>query len=614
MKAHLYLRLKALIWFGAPTLLSCCLPLSAAENVSAPELIEDAGRLEQLGERYRAAGDAAGLAAVEKKLAGMKINRPAALLALGALLNSEGRYAERVSILEEALALKPGDFKAQLDLGVAYREQGQYEKAALLMEKAIKQRPQEYVLTIDLAKCYMRMGRFEQAKSAFAQAKRINSKEARAYIALGYAYLDGGQDAQAKQEFEALIAVDTANPLGYHHLGAYFFKRHQYHEAEEYYRKAVQMLEAKPLHDSFDDRDHALKNLGVILREQGKLAEAEAVYRTALNQPLSNIQRRSEVLTELGIVVQLQGKPAAAEQLFKQAMAACEPGFECSLRAWSKAAIRLGVLYDVQGRNSEAEAVAERIGKSYDGRPINEETIDEIMQLGELYKDLGQNIKAEAALRRIVSAHGLSANLFMVRAEVALAWLNKKQGRLAEAERLFKQVLATCEPGSGCSYQDGIDAVAALGDIYIAQDRMPEAKALAERLEKVYGSIPVDEGSIEALLEIAKLYFFKLGDSSRAEALLRRMLAARGALPADDQAMAKAEVTLAGLYEGQWRWGELEDLYLKAIEVFKGHGDRRPEADALARLAAVYEKEGKGPEAAAARRQAEALRAQGGKS
>ena len=58
----------------------------------------------------------------------------------------------------------------------------------------------------------------------------------------------------------------------------------------------------------------------------------------------------------------------------------------------------------------------------------------------------------------------------------------------------------------------------------------------------------------------------------------------------------------------------MEALYLREIEAFKSHGDKAQAAGTLARLAAVYEEEGKDVTAAAARRQAEALRAQGGKS
>ena len=159
MKGLSIFQRKGLFWLGVSALLIWHGPLSAAENVSAPELAEDAGRLEHLGERYRAAGDAAGLATVEKKLAGMKADRPSALLALGRLLRHEEKDAEAAQVLEQALALKPEDSETERELGPVYSNLGQYEKAARVMNDALRQRPQDYGMTVDLARCYARMGR-----------------------------------------------------------------------------------------------------------------------------------------------------------------------------------------------------------------------------------------------------------------------------------------------------------------------------------------------------------------------------------------------------------------------------------------------------------------------
>ncbi len=477
---------KGLFWLGVSALLIWHGPLSGAENVPVPELAKDAGRLEQLG-------DAVGLAAVEKKLAGMKADRPRALLALGKLLHDEGKDAPAAEALEQALALQPDAFEVERELGWVYNALGQNEKAALLMKKALKQRPQEYELTVELAKCYVRMGRFERAKDAFAQAKRIDGKAAKAYIEQGYAYLDAGQDVQAQREFEDLIAVDSASPIGFHHMGTYFFRRHQYHEAEEYYRRAVQGLEAKPLQNP-DDLDHALSNLGMTLLAQGKFAEAEVVYRKGLEQTHPDIYWQSEFLHGLGVIAEAQGQTAKAEQLYQQAMAALDPELGVGLCVmWAKSAIQLAVLYAGQGRKAEAEAeaLAERLGYFCGKVPNNDGRLCDFEKLVDLYMDLGQSAKAEALLNRFVA--------------------------------------------------------------------VPEAMQ-------------------------------------------------------NHRCMGPAAAVLAGLYKKQGRLTLAEALYLKAIEVFKIQGGIAEASNALRGLAVVYKREGKSQEAAAARRQAEALRAQGGKS
>ena len=345
-------------------------PGAAAARRQALGLVDDA--LVRLGKFYRAAGDAAGLAEVEKKLAGLKAERPAALAVQGLLFRSEGKNAEAMTALEEAWALNPKEAGVAGELGGIYLYQGE-------------------------------------------------------------AYRKAGDYARAKREFESFIALDTASPLGYLGRGNLSLDFQRPREAEADFRKALQNLEALP-------------------------ASAATVARVT---------------------------------------------------------------------------VLARIGESLD-----------------------------------------------------------QQGQLVEAERFYRQTLAACEPGPGCPRQDWAVAAMGLGDILVGQARQPEAAALAERLEKGYEGVPVDEQSIDVISWIARRYL-KLGDNPKAEALLRRILAARGLRPADP-AMAEAEAALAGLYEAQERWGGLEALYLKEIEFFMGRGDKGPAAGTLARWRRSMKKRARG--------------------
>ncbi len=485
MKGPLNFQRKGLFWFGVSALLIWHGPLSVADNAPAPELAEDAGRLAEQAERYRVAGDTVALDATEKKLAGMKTDRPAALLALAWLLNAEGKNAEAEQALWQALA-DPEFFGSTCELRPVSYGLGQYEKAALIMEKALKQRPQDYFLTVALAKCYVRMGRLEQAKAAFAQAKRINDKGAEAYIAQGYTYMNMGEDDQSRREFKSLIDVDTANPLGYLHMGSYLYKQRHSHEGEEYLQQAVKMLEAKP--SSYPgELAHALSNLGNALAQQGKSSEVEAVYRKGLEQTHPDLHFRSYFLNELGTLANAQGKFVEAEQLYKQAMAVCVPTefgprLGCVRQDWAGAAFNLAVLYAAQGRNPEATALAKRIGKSYDGRPIDEDTIDYVLGLGNLYAELGQSAKAEVIWRRILTAReNMPTHMSMARAEVALAGLCERRGRLAEAENLYLKAIEVFRRHS--DVDSGVRALYGLAAAYEKEGKSREAAAARRQAE-----------------------------------------------------------------------------------------------------------------------------------
>lgn len=457
----------------------------AATDGPAPDPTQEVRRLAELGERYRAAGDAAGLAAVEKDLAGMKAGRPAALTALGRLLHADEKDAEAAGVLEQVLALQPDDYEAEKELGEVYSELGQYEKAARFMEKALARKPQDYWLAMGLAKCYRLMGRLERSKEVFSQAKRIDSKDAEDYIRQGYVYLDAGADAQAKKEFEKAIALDTASPIGYIHMASYLARHRRYPEVEACLRPVAQQLETNP-HADPSDMGHVFWGLGDALYAQGKVAEAEAVFRHAVEQSRIKAYQRALLLWYLGDAIAAQGKISEAERYYIQAAAACDPGFGCLRREWGDVVTRLGAFFIAHGRKPEAAALAERVGEAYKNLPSHEPAIDQMIRLAELY--------------------------------------------------------------------------------------------------------------------------LRLGNRAKAKALLRRLLAPHGTLP------AKTEADLAGVCLACGRLTDAEVLYLKAIDVFKIYGDRKSAAEALEGLAATYDKQGKGLEAAAARRQAEALRAQGGKS
>ncbi|WP_336600760.1 tetratricopeptide repeat protein [Paraburkholderia bengalensis] len=147
-------------------------------------------------------------------------------------------------------------------------------------------------------------------------------------------------------------------------------------DAETYWRRA---LAVKP------DYTDALNNLGVALKEQGRLAEAEACYRQAL------------------------------------AISPCHAG----------AHVNMGRLFAELGRPAEAEAAylhAIRL------QPADSDTF---LNLGVLYQDQVRLSEAEAAYR-----HAIAARPDAVKAHFNLGVVLKMQKRFDEAEMSYRQTLA----------------------------------------------------------------------------------------------------------------------------------------------------------------------------
>jgi len=396
----------ALFWFGALALFAFPGLASSAEGGPAPVPADEVSRLEELGERYYAAGDAAKLAAVKNDLAGLQTERRAALLALGRLLHAEGKDAEAADVLDNAL----------------------------------KQSPEDYAFAMELGKFYLRIGRSDRAKEAFARAKKIGGREFQAYLEQGYAYMYAGESAQAQQSFEALIAVDPANPIGYQHLGTYFARHEQFGKAEKCFRQAVRLLEASPRPDP-DALGHALGWLANALNGQQKSAEAEAVFRKAVESSPIGPFWRARYWWALGTLAAEQGRADEAERSIQQALrtaTACAAEGGCSRLEWADILCEVGMYYATQGRRPEAAALAERVGSAYEAVPSDAHSNRQMGELADLYVKLGDSAKAEALLRRILAERGaLPADPVIVHAEEALVRLALEKGRWAEAEELY---------------------------------------------------------------------------------------------------------------------------------------------------------------------------------
>ncbi|SLM38133.1 tpr repeat protein [Lasallia pustulata] len=123
------------------------------------------------------------------------------------------------------------------------------------------------------------------------------------------------------------------------------------------YRRALEGREKAwgPEHTSTLDTGH---NLGLVYARQGKMAEAEAMYRRALEG--------------LGILYKNQGKMAEAEALYRRALEGYEKARGPEHASTLVTVHNLGVLYKDQGKMDEAEAMYRRAlegnEKAQDGR------------------------------------------------------------------------------------------------------------------------------------------------------------------------------------------------------------------------------------------------------
>jgi CHAT domain-containing protein/Tfp pilus assembly protein PilF len=191
----------------------------------------------------------------------------------------------------------------------------------------------------------------------------------------------------------------------------------------------------------------------------------------------------------------------------------------------------LAALYQVQGRNSEAEQLWRRAlaGRQKVLGPEHHDTLLSVGALGYLYLGQGRYNEAEPLLRRALAgrqkALGLEHPTTLV-SLLNLGGLYERMGRYDEAESLWKRALAGYEKVLGPEHPDTLRSVLNLGGLYERQRRYSEAETLLKRAlagwEKALG--PQHPDTILAINNLAALSFVQR-DWPRAAQLWRQSTA-----------------------------------------------------------------------------------------
>jgi len=188
----------------------------------------------------------------------------------------------------------------------------------------------------------------------------------------------------------------------------------------------------------------ALLAQAVELHQQGRLSEAEPLYRTVLAAD----PRQPDALHYLGLLGFQTGHLVPAEQLLARASAVA-PGDPVLLNNWGIVLARLGRLAEARSR---FEAAVER-GPGY---------ADALVNLANVLADAGDAATAE---RRYREALGIAPHSVEARNNLGRLLLSRK--RLAEAIACFEEALRT-KPGH-------VLALNNLGNAYREQGRLEEA-------------------------------------------------------------------------------------------------------------------------------------------
>jgi tetratricopeptide (TPR) repeat protein len=231
----------------------------------------------------------------------------------------------------------------------------------------------------------------------------------------------------------------------------------RYAEAEGLYRQALDISRAT-IGEVHPDYATNLSNLAGVVRQQGRYAEAEGLYRQSLGIDQATIGEAhpefATHLNNLAVVVEAQGRCAEAEGLYRQVLdidratiGEAHPGFATHLN-------NLANVVRAQGRYDQAQGLY-RQALDIDRATIGEvhpEFATRLNNFALVVEAQGRYAEAEGIYRQaldidratIGEAHPSYATHLSNFANVVAA-----QGRYAEAEALFSQALSQCRKTLG---------------------------------------------------------------------------------------------------------------------------------------------------------------------
>ena len=290
----------------------------------------------------------------------------------------------------------------------------------------------------------------------------------------------------------------------------------------------------------------SLNDLAFVLREQGKIADAVALYRRTLDLRRRALGEEDPdtviTMSELELLLERQGNPAEAELLLRKVVAV-RRRVHGDEHPWTLSAMsRLMDVQQAQGKLTVADQEAAR-------RKLLEAT------------------------RRV---HG-DAHPVVVMNLTDLVELLWRQGKLEEAERLCRDGLETARRVLGEEHHRTLVLTIYLGELLRGRgDAAAAEPLLVKGLESSRRSVGDEHWTtLAALATLAALYRDQ-GKYDQAEALAAEAVRTHRRVMGEDHFGSFLVHRLATVYEAQGKYAQAEPLFAQVLDVHSRRGGSAP--------------------------------------
>ncbi len=180
------------------------------------------------------AGFEKALQAEKRKLAGLQTE-------IGLVMHRQGRLAEAIAALEEAVKADPGLARAQAGLGRAYQNAGRTTEAAAALEKAFSLDPHSRELQETLAEAVLENGDHARAETLFHDLLEGNPRNLHLFNRLGISLRKQGKFEQALSLYRQALEIDGRDENLLYNMGRCHLEAGQREEAEVFLQKALEI-------------------------------------------------------------------------------------------------------------------------------------------------------------------------------------------------------------------------------------------------------------------------------------------------------------------------------------------------------------------------------------
>lgn len=173
----------------------------------------------------------------------------------------------------QALSLDRNLPSPHVTLGMLYTQSGRNDLASQELDEAIRLDSRNSEAYGALGELRVKQGRAAEVEPAFRKAADLAPSDWRWPNLLGYFYLTNGKLDAAVEQFKLALQLTPDNPRPSNNLGIAYLRRNQLPDAEAAFAKTSEL---EPTFSHFS-------NLGAVLQQEGKYAEAAPMYQKAID-------------------------------------------------------------------------------------------------------------------------------------------------------------------------------------------------------------------------------------------------------------------------------------------------------------------------------------------